>query len=660
MGKTKAKSTPKVTPPLLTARVIGKGSGKALTGLFLAFKLDTTSGDGTAAQVTRVLEAATHPGPAPDPTKKTAKKKYDELLKQYQTQIAETPPEPASQFVLGIVDGKGFLQPVHDNGNPWRDLLTGRDPDSYKLAAGEKYKALLIRHPSPDVARALTRLLNGGSGRSDLDMKDSALWGAGAPSLHTFEVKDGGGAGGAQFVIELPESADAYVPRGSADHGGWLLYADMPHAHLSEVSQAVESVARALIALRYPASGGELPYSLDAKLGSRFHPGLQAIVAMFQHHSKTAPWKPLDFDLAQGTESWAAAIGEVVSGVAEGEVPRLEQVGIVGAVTAARLRKWKEQKWMKPPPHLVRPAHCEYLLTPAGLSFTAWDNLVRAFGCEYGMKSGHSFRAMSAGGGGGAVESSNHKLGLAADMTGGRRRNTQKAWPVRFEGEWRLKNADLDKNVVEKEKAVKKLHAAVTKAEAKVAKAKEALALLEDPEKKPPATKRQLDKAKQNVASAERELKTQQRTRDKGLPKAEADLEKAKKRARAPRVDKARTGEKLDAVFPGSMATRPWMSSTRRRRTRPWRRCGPASPNGPGLPAPKHGITPRRPALAGGHSQEGIREEVVSERPLRRRRRRLDQDAARSLRGLRQRAARSRRSGLDRSLFSGARSPSGG
>src|SRR5262249_6937069 len=150
-----------------------------LAGLFIAFKLKRERAEddsSPAAKILRVIETAKKPNDLAEQASKKEKENYAKLLAQYEEQIKETPPHPSDRFVLGIVDERGHLQPVHANGNAWRDIATSRDPDTYKVATGEKYLALLIRHPSPDLARALTRKLNGGEmGRDDVDLGDKEL-----------------------------------------------------------------------------------------------------------------------------------------------------------------------------------------------------------------------------------------------------------------------------------------------------------------------------------------------------------------------------------------------------------------------------------------------------------------------------------------------------
>ncbi|MEO6758367.1 MAG: hypothetical protein ABIO24_02855, partial [Saprospiraceae bacterium] len=482
-----------VAPALLTLRVLLTGTEEPVKGLFIALKL-APAADGTkAAKVARVMDV--------DQEKDLKEKRYQHLKAQYKAQEAETIADPSDQFVLGITDVDGYLEPVYDSSNPWRDRFTRLEPDAFKFSVDEEYDALYIRHPSPDVARAATRLLNGGSaGRDDVDFTNIKVWGAmpgaaklvklmgyGGPAVQKFKVKKGSGAGGEQFVIHVPATPGAYVPLRSDDPEKWWLYAGMPHQDVASVRSQVYRLVDSLGVLKYPATGDQdTPYSvagvedalektqnsksmpedarrkriqsLTAALYS-FHGPLQAVAGRFQEHlAEGRAFRPVDWERAHESTQWASDIGSDVHFPAV-RTPRLEQGGVIGPHTARYLDEWKTKKWLKPPQHLVTIGNGVLMLSRGAFAFNAWSELAKVLGCEYGMSSGHSYRQLLAEGGGGAIKNSIHKTGLASDMSGGRQRTSTEKWPIRFEAEFRrLKNnvtvAGLEAKVPEKQTAL--------------------------------------------------------------------------------------------------------------------------------------------------------------------------------------------------------------
>ncbi len=481
-----AKKETKVAPTLLTVRALIGASAEPAKGLFIAFKLAAAPPLTRAAKIAHLIDT-----PHTDLFKD---KRYQRLQAQFNAQAAETVADPAEKFVLGITDVDGYLEPVYNSSNPWRDRLTRLEPDSFKFAAGEEYSALLIRHPSPDLARALTRALNGGLlTRDDIDFSHP-YWSASShssalekyfskaqPHLQTIRIEQGSGIDGEQFIVRLPETPDAYVPRFPADPKRWWLYAGMPHESLPSVRQQVRELVDSLGQLKFPATGDQDdPYSVPGVLEaidktdksksmdaaakrrriaaltaaiSEFHGPLHATVGRFQEHLAAGrAFRPVNWDEAHKHSSWTSEIGSPVSfpGV---DTPRLEQGGVVGPETARQISAWLRNRWVKPPQHLVTIGNGVLMLARGAFAFNAWSELAKVMGCPYGMSSGHSYRQLMAEGGGGAIKNSIHKTGLASDMTGGRQRTSKADWPIRFEAEFRrLKGTIADQEAVLKEK----------------------------------------------------------------------------------------------------------------------------------------------------------------------------------------------------------------
>lgn len=459
MGQTATTTAPAVAPALLTARVYAAGA--PAKGLFIAFKLAPASESDKASRLAEVLRD--------DAIEKFHTKKlkdyYARILAEYQAQREETVADPATQYVLGITDADGYLEPVYDSSNPWRDRFARLEPDTFKFAPGEKYNALFIRHPSPDLARAVTRALNGQpSGRADVDLSNAKLWGA----PQTFIIRASSGLEGEQFRIDVPAEPKSYVPLRTDDPSKWWLYAGMPHEDVPSVRQQVREVVTALGLLKYPATGDQdMAYSaamiadtiastddnpkrvatLTADLET-FHGPLHAAAARFQEHVEAGvAFQPHDWNKAHERLSWASEIGAPAE-VKPVDIPRLEQGGVIGPVTDSQLALWQANKWIKPGEHLVTigfdpppgihmPVYHVFMLARGAFAFNAWSQLGKALGGCYGISSGHTYRQLMAEGGGGAIKNSIHKTGLAVDLTGARQRTTKPTWPVRFEAEFR-------------------------------------------------------------------------------------------------------------------------------------------------------------------------------------------------------------------------------
>lgn len=561
-----------VAPALLTVRVLIAGSDEPVKGLFIAFKLAAANALTKAAKVARVMDV--------DHEKDFKDKRYQRLQEQYKAQEAENVADPSDQFVLGITDVDGYLEPVYESSNPWRDRLTRLEPDSFKFAVDEEYNALYIRHPSPGVARAATRLLNGGaSGRTDVDFSNTKVWGAmpgavqlarflgyGGPALQKFKVEKGSGKDGEQFVIHVPATPKAYVPLRTDDAEKWWLYAGMPHESLASVRQQVYELVDSLGVLKYPATGDQdTPYSVngvedaiektrnsknmteDAKQKRvhsltealySFHGPLQAVAGRFQEHlAEGRAFQPVDWERAHAPSQWASEIGADVS-FPPVETPRLEQGGVIGPNTAKYLDEWKTKKWVKPPQHLVTIGNGVLMLARGAFAFNAWSELAKVLGCEYGMSSGHSYRQLMAEGGGGAIKNSIHKTGLASDMTGGRQRTSTEKWPIRFEAEFRRVKPDatvagLEAKVTEKQAA---LDAAITAREADrtaaqkgvTAASKEKDDLL-SPERPKKATKNQITAADAKIRDRNKTLAGIDKKHEPKIIKATKEREAAQK-----------------------------------------------------------------------------------------------------------------------------------
>lgn len=468
MGKLKQTAVAKIAQ---TVQVLCTDDHK-LCGLFVIFKLVPPKGDAKQVRLARVLERSPDPGVPPvQPTStgnakkdQKAKAAYDARKKDYDEKKAaasDLPPDPADQYVVGIVDGNGFLQPIHSAHNPWLDIAIARDPDSYKLSAGEVYSCVLLRHPSPVLARALTRFVNGKPDPADA-VYHFENWGV---QPRDFTVESVSAGGGSQATLRFSESAADYVPSGSARYGGWVLYNDMPHSQCGAGSSAVESSVRQLQEdlgqLRYPAGKEDRPYRanpkdiLSLKLGAKpkdtvniavFDGQVQAAVARLREHQQAGQAFTLSHaTLAHGGKDWAYALGQAnaptPSSPPGGRIPAVTPIGVVDEATATVIAFWLDNQLRKPGEVLLCAQGRDiWLLERGALAVLAWSALTKAFGCRYGVRGGSSLRSVSVGAWPGAVLNSVHKTGLAIDLSGGGNRSPSREWPIRYESHWSHEN----------------------------------------------------------------------------------------------------------------------------------------------------------------------------------------------------------------------------
>lgn len=497
MGSSKK---PKLVPPALTVRVQCT-AGHRLSGLFVLFKLVPPSGDSKPQKLARVLEATPHPGDPPlapetlteeqknDAAAKAAykkakadydaaKAKWDEAKALYDGALdKETPPDPGDQFVAGIVNHKGYLIPVHSAYNPWYDVVStpGRDPDAYKLIAGETYEVCLLRHPSPVVARALTRHLNKKPEASDAKFNFIA-WGK---LTTTVTVKAGSNN---EVLLELSESASDYVPQGGARYGNWTLYRAMPHRYCPALATPVDQLLRDLGTLRYPIGGHGSPYTpmafaanaeAEKKEEGGYDRQAQAAGARFQENVNAGQAFVLSRrELAQGGKDWAYVLGQAFDATKHAAMKWSSlshatfMLGLIDAETTSRIEHWITQGLRKPGETLL-PSLLGYgiwMLERGELALSSWSSLAETFGCQYGVKPGSSLRSLRVFAWDGAINNSVHKTGLAVDLSGGADRSPSKAFPIRYEAHWA-------KNEAKAKKAISAAEAEVTKAKAKLAAA---------------------------------------------------------------------------------------------------------------------------------------------------------------------------------------------
>ena len=144
----------KVAPSVLSVRVVCVND-HILSGLFVVFRLKRANDDSTQGALARVIEQLTDAGTEPKEYKgKNEKKKavYEREKELYDRRVAhmsKVPDDPAKGWVTGFVNDDGYLVPVHDDLNPWREAAWPEDPDVYRLAEGRDHRGGARAPPEP-------------------------------------------------------------------------------------------------------------------------------------------------------------------------------------------------------------------------------------------------------------------------------------------------------------------------------------------------------------------------------------------------------------------------------------------------------------------------------------------------------------------------------
>ncbi len=459
-GETKAGET---TPQAVlddTATIRMRCGGGVATGLFVLFRCVPAKDEGKNKSLLDVVSnalGAERPAGEPEAEKPDVRAKYEHA------------------FTPAFVDDEGFLQPLLPGSNPWFEIYRAEEakrkaaqrrkkvalpvnPHAIKLSEGTEFDLVLLRHPQPAVARALARFLNTG--------EDPSGYGFSSWPIQKIRRKvEADTSKGKQLYVELPTTSDAYVPRGHARYGGWLLYYEMPHAHLPSVQSAVRALVTDLGKLRYVV-GTKPPYGpnketvfdlavkaslhqfqLDAAKGKAFRVESRAD-AHDEDVSNSSPHR------AAKKASWGYLCGsdvEVAPLLASGRVAP----GVADGRTVDAIRKWLDQDLRKAGHILIEMPAVELGAEAKSwnewgrpelvFAVEMWRELVTSLGCPYGISFGHTFRNLDEPGGVGKSATSIHKTGMAVDLalvgSSGDKNVYDYSrpcthWPIRYEADW--------------------------------------------------------------------------------------------------------------------------------------------------------------------------------------------------------------------------------
>jgi hypothetical protein len=336
------------------------------------------------------------------------------------------PDADLSDFALAFCGFEGTLHDVLPNKNPWALAVSkesglaarlGTPPIKWQL---QPYEVVLIGHPSPIQAKALLdrlrqRLAPDGAGT------DLTLW-----QRRTVTPQPSGKG----LKVILPDTPDAFVPRGHDTFNGWTLYRRMPYAGIADVKAQVKKLAVKLGGLRYPTNllVNLNPYpALDSEHDGAFDTTLQACVRRFQ----TAVRLGVTFQLApEGlqrkgpgfteVETWAYVLGftTALSPPPLLPSPTIPELDVVDADTAAEILRWEQLGLRSPGSVVVSVARSKDFLFAEPRLFMAFSALIltaKALGMAYstlGISRTRGLKATAPG----QVDLSFHKLGRAIDI----------------------------------------------------------------------------------------------------------------------------------------------------------------------------------------------------------------------------------------------------
>lgn len=491
----------------------------------------------------------------------------------------------ATRFVCTIVDAHGFLQPVHDDSNPWHEIFAPdpplapprkgvapktRDMARIPVDTGGTFVGCLLRHPQPSFARALTRWLNtgddhAGHGFAAWNKARSPL--AGEKPLGGRELlarvldlsKDT--SSGTQLVLSVSEDAADYLPPRHASHEGWLLYHDMPHGACAPVQTQVKALQRRLGLLRFPIGGESNAYAPDKVNDGKFDTRTLSAVLAFQQQAaegkavQPLAWPPGHTEQSDGRHDWWFVVArEVPVDKLEGVLPACcdeKTWNAIDAWVAARVRR---------PGMILVKNPVTYMRWDAALSVLAWKKLAATFGVRYDepgtseeetqLASGYSLADLNAGLELGIAHP--HKTGHAIDFgvvtdesgplsDWSRPRSN---WPIHYEGQWvlwntgnidktegpRRKLADAKKARLDRDAAQKKSAVAETAANDAVTAAN----ALDPPN---PAKQKSATAARDRASIARAKADTALADATAAVDKAQKDLDAAQKQFEAYRDD---------------------------------------------------------------------------------------------------------------------------
>jgi hypothetical protein len=320
-----------------------------------------------------------------------------------QTQRPAPAPAPAAKkdipkYYAGVTDEDGYLS------QPATEEKEGKAIPAF--VAGTHYRVFLVRHPDPEVRGMILRELSRGS----------AKYGDGLDLVP--ELEETGKANGKpvkELVLLVPEDPKSFLPQGSDQYQGWVLYKGMPNAACAPVRAEVVKLQRQFASMRFIIGGVFSPYTPATPESPK---KLRSPLWMEGNFS-TYAWNSCLVLQKCGVNGIAfdTNLGEEV----EVAKAKLKVDGVVDKATGDLVAEWIKSGYRKPGKILMAIDNRDtyWMREDAAQIFKAWEDSAHAWGMSQKLATYGGYRQPEAdvgGAGFGKAQLSIHKTGMAVDL----------------------------------------------------------------------------------------------------------------------------------------------------------------------------------------------------------------------------------------------------
>lgn len=319
------------------------------------------------------------------------------------TQRPAPAPAPAAKkdvpkYYAAVTDQDGYIT------EPTTDEKEGRAIPAF--VAGARYRFFLVRHPDPDLRNMVLDGVSRGS-------KDYGVGLELVPDLE--ETGKAKGKPVKELVLRVPEDPKSFLPQGSDQYQGWVLYKGMPNAACPPVRAEVLKLQRQLGSMRFIIGGVFSPYSP----ASPASPAKERSPLWLEGNFSTYAWNACLLLQQCGVDGIAfdTRLGkEVVVAKAKVKVD-----GVVDKATGDLVADWIKSAYRKPGKVLesIDNRDIYWMREDAAQIFKQWQDSAHAWGMSQNLATYGGYRQPEAdvgGAGFGRAQLSIHKTGMAVDL----------------------------------------------------------------------------------------------------------------------------------------------------------------------------------------------------------------------------------------------------
>lgn len=356
----------------------------------------------------------------------------------------------ATRHALACTNDSGYLVPCDVDGLPIPSAAVS-------LPVGKPIEFTFVRHPRSDVARGIFDRIKSAPGEFDPPTKLQVV--------KQVTGKDASGSPVEEGLLLVPESDTVFWPKGPPLYGEWLLYRRMPNSRCAPVRKQVERLQRHFGAMRFLVGNAHQPYRPPPSAIGDFDVMCWNSVLMFQDYAAKGsiafllapdrtrlyapafPFEPTAASTSEDPKSSATALDrreselyrDAIHGMYSGidEVKELDR-GVVSVETGKHLEHWLANDARKPDHILVclHPPSPNWVHQAVARQVRNWSAELEAAGFPPSVtkpgKAGGKTVTQRARGvslangfrdirymtttGGGAVDTSLHKVGIAFDL----------------------------------------------------------------------------------------------------------------------------------------------------------------------------------------------------------------------------------------------------